>query len=209
MAHSQDPEGLFRDKAPPGIIKKNMHKRLMEKDPEYASEQKEVMQEKMRELWEKRAARQVPRGDPEGMVEFLLDTESGEMPYEIGRCRPELDENFFNHLRGEIARLQKENPNSERLQELEGLLEVVEDGVKKLDERAQQVAAPKERLKKLLAADDKRDTLLQMISDNEVDKDLMELLYYNAVSAQSAGEEDKANVMQKLLDACRKYAVIQ
>ena len=209
MEEGYDPEGLLGERAAPGKIKQNMHKRLMRTDEEYRQQQQEVAEQKRQELWEKRAARKVPRSDPAAMIEYLLDTENQEMSYEIGRCRAELDENFFQQLRDEISHLKVEKPYSERLQEREALLEVVEEGVRAVDERAEKVAAPMDRLRKLLSAEDKRDMLLEMVSNNEIDRDLVELLTYNAVSAESNDEVDKAYVMRKLVDGCYKYAILE
>ena len=46
------------------------------------------------ELQEKREARLVPE-DPHDLVEFFLDTEAPDMEWEVARCRPKLDKEFF------------------------------------------------------------------------------------------------------------------
>ena len=53
-------------------------------------------------------------------------------------------------------------PNEDRLAELEGLRSFLQDAINMIDARAQEIAAPADRMKKLLTAPDKRAMLLDM-----------------------------------------------
>lgn len=57
-------------------------------------------------------------------------------------------------------------PNEERSAELEGLRDFLEGVLKSLDSRAQELAAPADRMRKLLTASDKRAALHDMAGAN-------------------------------------------
>lgn len=56
-------------------------------------------------------------------------------------------------------------PREDRIAELELLQEYLLDAVQEVDARTESVLAPVERMRKLLTAKDKRETLLQMAGD--------------------------------------------
>ena len=57
------------------------------------------------EVQKRRESREVP-DDPHDLVEYFLDTEAPDISFEVARCRPKLNDNFFavlNKLVGEYA----------------------------------------------------------------------------------------------------------
>ena len=155
-----------------------------------------------------RAARVVPT-EPKPLVEFLLSTTGEEMDYELVRTRPHLTPAFFDYLRSAI-RDEKFSPRSsaDRVAELEGLLVVAEQGAAKADAAVAQLTAPTERLRKLLQAPDKKACILEMAAENELDEPFMELLEQNIDSARDAGQKEASLFLEKLRNACRKFAKV-
>ena len=92
--------------------------------------------------------------------------------------------------------------------ELEGLLVVAEMGADKADRSVAQLTAPAERLRKLLTAPDKKAMILAMAAENELDEPFMALLEQNIDTAREAGQTDASLFMEKLRNACRKFAVV-
>ena len=70
------------------------------------------------------------------------------------------------------------------------------------------VQATAERLKRLLEAKDKKQTILDMAAANEIDRALLQLLQQNIDGATAAGQEQAAHVMSKIRDACAKYVIV-
>lgn len=206
VAVGWDPEGILG--APTG---NHISRRMLQKQVAENAELKETMakarDEAKRELTQKREARVQPKTHAE-LIEYMLDTEGDEMTFEVARCRPLLTEEFFTYLKGQISEQRfAKVPNEERLAELESLLEFLGPAIKALDEVTAKAAEPAERLRKLLQAPDKRETLLEMAGDNEIDQPLLDLLQQNIAAAKAANQEKPAEFMQKVHDAARKYLI--
>ena len=75
-------------------------------------------------------------------------------------------------------------PDEERLAELELLRTYLLEAGEAVERAAVQTAAPAERLKKLLAAPDKKDCLLEMAAANEIDAGFFALLDQNIEGAR-------------------------
>ena len=142
-------------------------------------------------------------------VSILLSTTADEMDFELVRCRPHLTQAFFDHLRNAI-RDEKFSPRSseDRVAELEGLMVVAEAGAAKADAAVAQLTAPADRLRKLLSAPDKKAMILQMAAENELDEPFMALLEQNIDGAREAGQKDASLFLEKLRNACRKFAKV-
>jgi len=155
-----------------------------------------------------RDARVVPT-EPRKLVEFLLSTTADEMDFELVRVRPQLTPAFFDDLRSAI-RDEKFSPRSsaDRLAELEGLMAVAEAGAAKADAAVAQLTAPADRLRKLLNAPDKKAMILEMAAENELDEPFMALLEQNIDGAREAGQKDASLFLEKLRNACRKFAKV-
>ena len=160
------------------------------------------------ELLAARAARSPPAEGGRPLVDYFLETEAGEIEYEIARCRPFINDAFFSFLDGEVGALRfAATPNPDALAELEVLRDVLKEGVAALDANAAALKAPAERLRKLLTAPDKRATLLAMAEANEVDAALIQLLQQNVDAAKGAGNEDAVKFLEKVRDAARKFVI--
>lgn len=200
------------------------------------------------EVQQRRESREVPE-DAYDLVEYFLDTEAPDMAYEVARCRPKLDDEFFtvlNKLVGTLfvlfvrtyayvcvyvvmktRRRQKTMhhqvflciyagmeqlspaPDEERLAELEMLRDYLKEAVEAVDNATKQVTAAPERLKKLIESKNKKETLLQMAGDNEIDQAFMDLLEQNIEGAQEAGRDDVVEFMTKIRQAAGKYLISQ
>lgn len=125
------------------------------------------------------------------------------------RCRGKLDEAFFKEMSSQIS-MEKFKPQADedRLAELEMLKTFLEDAVKKTDEQVTKMAAPADRLKKLLAAQDKKAMLLEMAGKNEIDRDLIKLLDVNIESAKQAQQPQQViDFLTKVKVAASKYVI--
>ena len=69
------------------------------------------------------------------------------------------------------------------------------------------VEAAAARLKRLLTAADKKQTILDMAAANELDVALLQLLQQNIDGAARAGNGEAAAFMSKVRDACAKWVV--
>ncbi|KAH9318506.1 hypothetical protein KI387_020275, partial [Taxus chinensis] len=146
------------------------------------------------DLDRRRAARQ-GRVVPEtvaDLVEFLLETEAQEIEYEIARCRPRLNQDFFKHLQVEMGTLcfahSRTKDMDDRLVELETLHKVLIEGIEAYDKMAEDLIGAKDRLARILASKDKKAMLLEMMEKNELDRSLLALLDENIVAAQNANQ---------------------
>jgi len=203
---TQDPEGILA--APQGghIQRRTFQKQVAES--EEMAERVEAERQKAREaLMAKRAARSPP-SEARALVEYFLETEADELEYEVARTRPALSEDFFKELDAEVgtARFAKV-VNEDRVAELEMLRDFLKQAIAAFDAQAAALAAPAERMRKLLTAKDKRATLLEMAGANEIDKELVALLDTNAKAAKSAGQEEAAEFLGKVRDAARKFLI--
>eukprot|EP00217_Crustomastix_stigmatica_P007547 CAMPEP_0183795142 /NCGR_PEP_ID=MMETSP0803_2-20130417/4252_1 /TAXON_ID=195967 /ORGANISM="Crustomastix stigmata, Strain CCMP3273" /LENGTH=314 /DNA_ID=CAMNT_0026039553 /DNA_START=47 /DNA_END=991 /DNA_ORIENTATION=- len=208
MVKGYDPDGLF--KAPEtGHLQRRETAKRAETDKEFAEQQKELEKQEYQEMVARRAERNPPQDDPKGMVEFMLTTQVEDIPFEITRCRPLLDDMFFAEMKAQIQDLKFGNrPDETRLGELELMLQVCEGGVKDVDKNAEVLSAPADRLRKLLTAQDKKATLLEMVGNNEIDTAFLELLNQNIIGAKAAGNEQAAEFMHKLFEAAKKYSIV-
>jgi len=206
-ATSWDPEGLFKTGPTPGIIDRKLMGQRAETDAEARSSISAFMALQKEETQKRRDARVVP-DDPHDLVEYFLDTESGDMEYEVARCRPKLDKNFFATL-DKLVGVERFSPapDEDRLAELETLREYLTTVAEAVDKATEAVAAAPERLKKLLLSKDKKETLLEMAGAGEVDQALMDLLEQNIAGAEAAGQKDAAEFMTKVRQACAKYYI--
>lgn len=202
-----DPEGLL---GPPtgGHIARRTFQKTLEKD----KEAREAFEKQVRiEKEARRAARQarvVPQTNSE-LVNFLLDTETQDIEFEIARCRPRLDEDFFSFLQREIGSarfsVNRTKETEDRLVELEALNKVLQEGIEAYDKMTIDMLGAKERLGKLLASKDKKATLLEMLEKNELDRSLLALLDENIAAANSQGQDQAAMFMEKVRGAVLKY----
>lgn len=203
-----DPEGLFGKKAPQeGIIERRMMQKRIETDKEFKKQMEEFAAKKREELIAKREARALPTR-MEDLVEYFLDTEAPEMEFEVARCRPMLEKPFFAHL-DKVIGIERfaTVPNEDRLAELETLRDYIKEAVEAIDKAAASVSAPADRLKKLLVSKDKKQTILDMAGNNEIDIGLIELLEQNIGGAQASGQKEAAEFMTKILQACKRYVI--
>ena len=173
--------------------------------------QKTVMQKFMdaakAETEAKREARVVPEDNYE-LIAFLLDTEATDMQYEVARCRPLLDDEFFEVLNKQIGMEQLSlEKDEDKLAELELLREYLNEAVETIDNATKAVASAPERLKKLMESPDKKSTLRDMAADGEIDQAFFDLLDQNIDGAEEAGREDVVEFMQKVKVAAAKFMV--
>ncbi|GFR47419.1 hypothetical protein Agub_g9136, partial [Astrephomene gubernaculifera] len=98
-------------------------------------------------------------------------------------------------------------PNQERLVELETLRQYLEEAVEAVDKAVVKTANATERLKKLLTSRDKKETILEMASANEIDQALLDLLQQNIDAARAAEQTAPAEFMEKVKVAAAKYLV--
>ena len=87
------------------------------------------------------------------------------------------------------------------------LRDFLQGAVEAFDAQAASLAAPAERMRKLLTAKDKRAMLNEMAAGNEIDKDLITLLDQNAKAAKDAGQAEAAEFLGKVRDAARKFLI--
>jgi len=155
----------------------------------------------------KREARVVPEDNYE-LIAFLLDTEATDMQYEVARCRPLLDDEFFEVLNKQIGMEQLSlEKDEDKLAELELLREYLNEAVETIDNATKAVASAPERLKKLMESPDKKSTLRDMAADGEIDQAFFDLLDQNIDGAEEAGREDVVEFMQKVKVAAAKFMV--
>ena len=118
------------------------------------AEMKLAAEKAAKELQERRDARKVPaEGDFDGLMDFLMDSEEGELEYEMVRCRPLITEDFLKFLQAEVS-TRKLSATDDVQQgiaaELEGMLEVLKASAQKVDEDVRILVEPAERMRELL-----------------------------------------------------------
>eukprot|EP00250_Pteridium_aquilinum_P029695 c39967_g1_i1 orf=704-1453(-) len=205
-----DPEGIL---GPPtgGHISRRSFQKTLEKD-EAAKEafEKQVRIEKEARR-KAREARVVPQTNSE-FVNFLLDTEAQDMEFEIARCRPRLNDDFFLFLQKEIGSarfsVDRTKETEDRLVELEALSKVLKEGLEAYDRLTKGMLGAEERLARLLSSKDKKATLLDMVEKNELDRSLLALLDANIVAATSQEQAQAVMFMEKVRSAVLKYITI-
>lgn len=162
------------------------------------------------ELLEKRNNRDLPTpGDHEQAVQYLLNTETEEMSFEIARIKPCLTTEFLHYVQ-DAARTAKFDTSADfredRYIELEALHEVVTAELKALEDKSQELISPSQKLKDLFIAKDKKQHILDLASRNEIDQQFLNLLKTNISCAKEAGQKETADYMEKLMDACERYS---
>ncbi|THU56731.1 hypothetical protein C4D60_Mb11t20290 [Musa balbisiana] len=126
----QDPEGIL---GPPqrGHIARLDLKRRLEKDAVAREAFDRQLREEREQRRKRREARVVPE-TTEGLIEYFLDTEARDIEVEIGRLRPRLNKEFFDHLRVELGQLRfavnRTTEMEDRLIELEAMQKVLQEG---------------------------------------------------------------------------------
>ena len=147
-------------------------------------------------------------GEYEKLADFFLETEATDMEFEVSRCRPLLTPELFAYLTRTIGveRLAAA-PDEDRLAELEALRDYLGAAVAAVDAATTAIAAPADRLKKLLEAPDKKAALQSMAAAGEIDQPLFDLLLQNIEGATAAKQDKAAEFMTKILVAARRYAV--
>lgn len=179
----------------------------MASDQDYKTQVASFVAAQREEKTKRREAR-TPPTDPHDLVEYFLDTDADDMEYEVARCRPQIDENFFSVVNKLIGTERFSNlPDEERLAELETLRDYLNEALEAVDKVAAAVAAAPERLKKLLSSRDKKATLLDMAGAGEIDQPLMDLMEQNILGARAAGQDEAAEFMLKVQQAARRYLI--
>lgn len=149
-----------------------------------------------------------PPEDNNELVEYLLNTDQQDIEFEAARCRPKLTPDFFKVLDTLIGNERfAAKPDQERLAELEVLRKYLEDMTKAVDVAVAKIASASDRMKKLLTAKDKKQMILDMAADNELDQGLVLLLQQNIDAAREAGQEEAATFMEKVKGAISKFVV--
>lgn len=205
-----DPEGIL---GPPsgGHIARREFQKKFEED----SEQKEALERQLLQERDRRRAAREARVVPDtaaDLAEYFLETEAPEIEYEIARCRPRLNQEFLEYLKAEMATLRFALPRTkemdDRLVELEALHKVLTEGIEAYDRMAVDLIGAKDRLARILASEDKKATLLEMVERNELDRSLLALLDENIAAAQAANQEQAVLFMEKIRAAILKYLTI-
>lgn len=162
-----------------------------------------------KEMLFRRESRTPPTTNEE-LVEYFLNTMQEDMEYEVSRKRPMLDGNFFRHMDSVIGTL-RFSPDGEKdedgLAEMEGLRQYLVQACQVVDQAVAKVSSAKDRITKLLTSRDKKELILQMAENNEIDHAFMIALTQNIQAARTAEQEDAAKFMEKVQQACAKYYV--
>lgn len=203
-----DPDNIL---GPPsgGHISRRMFHRAAQQDASLKKKLEEETAKMKKELDEQRAARVLPTaGNHEAVVQFLLDTETEEMSFEVARVKNCLTREWFEYVQ-DAARMAKfdssESYREDRHAELEALAVVVREELDTLEEASSRLIAPTDKLRALFTSKDKKQFILDMAGRNEIDPPFLQLIRQNIRSAEDAGQEDAANFMKKLLDSCKRY----
>jgi hypothetical protein len=206
-ATAWDPEGLFKSAPTPGLIDRKLMQSRVGEDQDTKAAMEQVFQAQKLEVTKRRESR-TPPTDPHDLVEYFLDTEATDMDYEVARCRPSLDKDFFatvDRLVG-VERFSPA-PDEDRLAELETLRDFLKEAVEAVDNAATAVAAAPERMRKLLVAKDKKAMLLEMAGAGEIDQPLIDLLQQNIDGAKNGGQKEAAEFMTKVQQAAMRYLI--
>ncbi|XP_061357854.1 uncharacterized protein LOC133302124 [Gastrolobium bilobum] len=205
-----DPEGVL---GPPqtGHLARLEFRRRLERD----AEAREAFERQVREEKERREAlrqsRDVP-DTPQELIEYFLDTEAQDIEFEIARMRPQLNEEFYSHLKFELGELRfavaKTQHMEDRLIELEALEKAIQEGTEAYDKMQAQLITAKASLNKILTSKDVKATLLEMVERNEINRTLLALLDENIASAHRGNQKQAAEYMEKLRGAVVKYITV-
>eukprot|EP00668_Euglena_longa_P016317 GGOE01020556.1.p1 GENE.GGOE01020556.1~~GGOE01020556.1.p1 ORF type:complete len:416 (-),score=127.28 GGOE01020556.1:343-1590(-) len=197
-------------------ISRRMQQRHEQELQQMAEEEKEVREHVVQQVTERRTARVLPRAEdpPQVVLDYLLSIVTDDLAFEITRVRP-LITDAFHALLDEIIEAERKKEEAESpaedakpvtmLRNYMALKKLIEVTLQKIDTMAAVLTAPKDRLKKLLSAPDKRAAMLEMVASNEVDEELLQLLKTNQASAQLAGAQQVADFLGKLHDECQRF----
>lgn len=197
-----DPENLF-GKLPQDTdhIERRLLARQAEQKEQEEEKAKEEYERARAELEEYRASRVMPRNDASAMLTYMLETEINELEFECVRCKEELNASFFQFIEDEITA----SEDSEYIEKLKTISTTIKDFTKFVEVNVAALAAPVDRLKKVLTAKDKKATIAQMGADGEIDTALLALLQTNINTARQAQQTEAAEFMQKVFNACSKF----
>lgn len=202
-----DPEKFFPDAVDDdkfnsgSIIERRLKEREIAAKKAKEEEEAEERAKLRAELEEFRASRTIP-SEPPLLLQYLLDSEINELEFEMTRVRPSLTPQFFDFVRAE---LENSFPDSSRREQVEGMLQATQDFVNFMDANVKALAAPADRLKKLLTSKNPRNTIAEMAGEGEIDQQLMALLFTNIDMAQKAGDDRAAMFMEKVHAHCMKF----
>jgi hypothetical protein len=181
------------------------------------AEQKEERRAVVEEITQRRNARVLPTAEssPQEVLQYLLDTVTDDLAYEITRVRPYINDAFWAHLDKLMEEERMKEDYSEAgedgekpvtmLGNYEVLKALIEITFAKLDAATEYLMGPQERLKKLLESKDKKAMILEMAGNNEIDEDLLDLLKTNQANAQVAGAQQVADFLGKVHDECKRF----
>lgn len=100
---SWDPENLYKNSPEmTGLIDRKLMGNRAQEDKTQKTVMQKFMDAAKAETQAKRDARVVPE-DKYELIAFLLDTEATDMQFEVARCRPLLDDEFFEVLNKQIG----------------------------------------------------------------------------------------------------------
>lgn len=85
-------------------------------DEKYREEVQASMLKRQKAVTKRRESRTPPEGDPFAMIDYLLDTPAEDLEFEIARCRPLLNDVFFQTLDREIGNCKATNKPNRQLQ---------------------------------------------------------------------------------------------
>mmetsp|Transcript_1432 Transcript_1432/g.2866 ORF Transcript_1432/g.2866 Transcript_1432/m.2866 type:complete len:357 (-) Transcript_1432:768-1838(-) len=197
-----DPEKLIPDVVPEeGIIERRMAERELEQKKAKEEEERAERERLRAELEEFRNSRTIP-SEPRLLLQYLLDTEINELEFEMTRVRPSLTPEFFAHVKEQVV---DSTPESERREQLEGMLQATQDFVTFMDANVKALAAPADRLKKMLTSKNPRETIAEMAGNGEIDQQLMALLFANIDMAAKSGNDRAAMFMEKIHAYAMKF----
>ncbi|CAL9133960.1 unnamed protein product [Musa acuminata var. zebrina] len=205
-----DPEGIL---GPPqrGHIARLDLKRQLEKDAVARETFDRQLREEREQRRKRREARVVPE-TTEGLIEYFLDSEARDIEVEIGRLRPRLNKEFFDHLRVELGQLRfavnRTTEMEDRLIELEAMQKVLQEGTEAYDKMQTDLVSAKERLMKILQSKDRKSTLLEMVERNELSRSILALLDENIASAISNNQKEAAAFMEDVRSTILKYMTV-
>ncbi|KAI4371427.1 hypothetical protein MLD38_019666 [Melastoma candidum] len=205
-----DPEGLFGAPQTGHIARLEFRQRL-EKDAEARDAFERYVQEEKERRKTLRDSRGVPE-TPAELVEYFLDTEAQEIEFEIARMRPQLNEEFFSHLRLELGQLRfavnKTQDTEDRIVELEALQKALLEGTEAYDKMQTELVKARQSLVKILTSKNVKSTLLEMVELNELNRSLLAILDENIATAQKGNQAQAAAYMEKIRAAVLKYVTV-
>lgn len=206
-----DPEGIL---GPPkaGHIERRLFEKQLQKDKALKKKLEEETQKMREELLAKRAEREekgLPKpGEHAAIVEYLMETETEEMRFEVARIKNCLDDAWFAYVEDE-ARAAKfdatATARADTAPELEALMLVVRAELEALEAAAARLSSPVDKLRALFQSKDKKQHILDMAGRNEIDAAFIDLMLENISAAEHAGNEQAADFMRKLADLCKRY----